>query len=167
MHILLWKQHTCVIIYRGTYNRQTHVYLGHWYLSVTSVWAHSEAQILSNVDGFLLLRKMSCFFPSSVRPNERKIWLELSNQIQLHAIKVFKSVITYWMDAAASGGHCSTGNNSQTPSRCSLALTRGWMGPCCQSPSNRRNTGNWKIFLVLSNQYQIVLSGINLRVAVD
>lgn len=94
MHILLWKQQTCIIIYKGIYFRQTYVYMGHWYLSETSVWAHKKAQSLSNMDGFLLLRKMSSFFPSSVRPNERKIQFELLKQIQLHAIiQVFRVLI--------------------------------------------------------------------------
>lgn len=120
--------------------------MGHWYLSATSGGAHKKAQTLSNMDGFLLLRKMSSFFPSSVRANERKIKFTLLKQIQLHAVMKSFGVITYSVDAAASGGPCSTGNNSQTPSRCILALTLGWMGPCCQSPSNKTNTGNWKLF---------------------
>lgn len=73
------------------------VYMGHWYL--WPVWAHKEAQTLSNMDGFLLLRKMSSFFPSSVRPNERKIQFEFLKQTQLHAIiQVFRVFIhTLWM----------------------------------------------------------------------
>lgn len=85
------KADTRVIIYKETYYRQAHVYLGRWCLSATSVWAHKKAQSLSNMDGFLLLRKMSSFFPSSVRPNEQKIQFKLLKEIQLHdIIKVFR-----------------------------------------------------------------------------
>lgn len=63
---------------------QTPVYMGHWYLSATSIWAHNVAQTLSNTVGFLLLRNTSSFFPSSVRPNERK-----------HSFKLLKQIYSY------------------------------------------------------------------------
>lgn len=50
------------------------------------------------------------------------------------------SIISYSVDAAASGGPCSKGNSSQTPSRCSWVLTLGQMGPWCQNPSDEQNT---------------------------
>lgn len=50
------------------------------------------------------------------------------------------SIFTYSVDAAATGDPCSTGNNSQTPSRYNRVLTLELMGPCCQSPPNERNT---------------------------
>lgn len=51
------------------------------------------------MDGFLLLRKMNSFFPSSVRPIEKKIQFGLLTQTQLHAvIQVLRVLIlTLWM----------------------------------------------------------------------
>lgn len=86
---------------------------------------------------------MSSFFPSSVWPNEGENNFKLLKQYYLHVLFVkqsIHSIITYSGDAAASGGPYSTCNNSQTPSRYNWALTLGWMGPCCQSPSKERNT---------------------------
>lgn len=56
-------------------------------------------------------------------------------------IKSIHSIITYSVDAAASGGPYSRGNSSQTPSRYSWALTPGWTGPCGQTHSDEQNTG--------------------------
>ena len=53
---------------------------------------------------------------------------------------IIYGIVTHSVDAAATGGQCSRGNSSQTPSRCSWALTPGWTGPCCQSPSDEPNT---------------------------
>lgn len=97
--------------------------MGHLYLR--PVWAHKKAQSLSNMDGFLLLRKMSSFFPSSVRPVRGKFNSSYLNSVNSCRYPGIQSVNTYSVDAAASGGLCSTGNNSQTPSRRSSALTRG------------------------------------------
>lgn len=59
-------------------------YLCIWYLCVFCVCAcvcfkslcklHKKEQTLSNIAGFLLLKKMSSFFPSSVRPDEEQIF---------------------------------------------------------------------------------------------
>lgn len=57
---------------RDTY-RDRHLYAclvpGHcaWF---KCMYVHREAQIRSNMDGFLLLKKMSSFFPSSVWPEK-------------------------------------------------------------------------------------------------
>lgn len=70
-----------------TYYRHGHlnafVLLEHWYdvrvwekcvyVILTFTQSHKKPEILSNTDGFMLLKKTSSFFPSSVWPDERAV----------------------------------------------------------------------------------------------
>lgn len=100
---------------------------------------YRKAHSLSKMDGFLLLRKMSSFFPSSVWPAKKKkakVSFKVCSLIM--RVGVCCPTATYCVDAAASYGPCSTDNSSQTPVRCSLKLGLAQMGPFYQIPPKRQ-----------------------------
>lgn len=82
----------------------THVDADKWvggiYAWFKFLWLHKKAQTFSNIAGFLLLRKMSSFFPSSVRPNDRNKTKSVYGSLTVHCrAETEKSTpsLTLWM----------------------------------------------------------------------